>query len=171
MSSIMSQCSSSAHFSFHRPVSFHLSQFVDMGEKWEKDTAEERDPGTDAWPQWNVTATKPWNYGLAIDVQKPEIEIVRKPGPLASNPFTPETAPIELRVHAKKIPQWQADEENVITELQPSPVKSSEPMETVRLIPMGAAWLRITSFPTIGDGPNANQWKQPAPPVIQNLGK
>ena len=147
------------------PLSFAL----DMGEKWEKDNAEKRDQGTDAWPQWKVTAAKPWNYGLAIDLQKPEIEVVRKPGPLASNPFTPETAPIELRVKAKKIPQWQADEENVITELQPSPVKSTEPVETVRLIPMGAARLRITAFPKIGDGSDANQWKQPPPPVMQNL--
>ena len=147
------------------PLSFAL----DMGEKWEKETAEKNDPGTDAWPQWNVTATKPWNYGLAIDLQKPEIEVVRKPGPLASNPFTPETAPIELRVKAKKIPQWQADEEYVVTELQPSPVKSAEPMETVRLIPMGAARLRMTAFPRIGDGPDANPWKQPSPPVMQSL--
>jgi len=137
------------------PLSFSL----DLGERWENVG---NDPGTDAWPQWKVTATKPWNYGLAMDVQNPEIEVVRKSGPVASNPFTPETAPIELRVKAKKIPQWQADDENVITELQPSPVKSTEPLETIRLIPMGAARLRITAFPTIGNGPQANQWKAPS---------
>jgi hypothetical protein len=40
-------------------------------------------------------------------------------------------------------------------------VRSSEKVETVTLIPMGAARLRITSFPTIGDGPDAREWVVP----------
>jgi hypothetical protein len=42
--------------------------------------------------------------------------------------------------------------------LQPSPVKSDQPTDTVTLIPMGAARLRITSFPVIGQGPDAHTW-------------
>ena len=42
--------------------------------------------------------------------------------------------------------------------LQPSPVKSNEPTETITLIPMGAARLRISAFPTIGAGPDAHDW-------------
>ena len=38
----------------------------------------------------------------------------------------------------------------------PVPVKSAEPVETVTLIPMGAARLRIASFPVIGEGPDAH---------------
>ena len=42
--------------------------------------------------------------------------------------------------------------------LQPSPVKSDQPTETVTLIPMGAARLRITAFPVIGQGQDAHTW-------------
>jgi len=38
-------------------------------------------------------------------------------------------------------------------------VKSGEPTETIRLVPMGAARLRISAFPVIGDGDEARQWQ------------
>ena len=45
--------------------------------------------------------------------------------------------------------------------IQQSPVKSDEPTETVTLIPMGCARLRISAFPTIGTGPDAHEWIGP----------
>ena len=51
----------------------------------------------------------------------------------------------------------------LIGEVQPSPVLSHEPVETVTLIPMGAARLRISAFPWIGEGPTAREW-QGTPP-------
>ena len=126
---------------------------LNLGEKWEKDNfGGTWDPGTDAWPQWKVTATKPWNYGLVLNSPKPDIEVVRREGPVAVNPFTPETAPIELRVKAKRVPQWVADSENVVLPLPQSPVMSDGALETVNLIPLGAARLRISAFPAIGEG-------------------
>jgi hypothetical protein len=50
-------------------------------------------------------------------------------------------------------------------EVEPGPVKSIEPVEEITLIPMGAARLRISSFPRIGDGPDAQVWDGPAPMV------
>jgi hypothetical protein len=64
-----------------------------------------------------------------------------------------------LRAKAKKIPQWQQDNLGLVGLLQPSPAKSDEPTETVTLVPMGCARLRISSFPTIGTGADAFQWK------------
>ena len=40
-------------------------------------------------------------------------------------------------------------------------MRSDEPLETVTLIPMGAARLRISAFPTIGTGPAAHDWVEP----------
>jgi hypothetical protein len=40
-------------------------------------------------------------------------------------------------------------------------VKSNEPVETITLIPMGAARLRIAMFPLIGTGTNAPQGDAP----------
>jgi hypothetical protein len=68
---------------------------------------------------------------------------------------------VELRVKARKIPNWTADEKGAVNPLQKSPAKSAEPVETVTLIPMGAARLRIASFPVIGTGADAHEWKQP----------
>jgi hypothetical protein len=116
--------------------------------------------GTERWPEYSVLAQSPWNYGLELDKDQPEhaFDVTEKGGPLPANPFKPAATPIELQAKARKIVNWQMDSEHVVTTLQPSPVRSSEAIEKVRLIPMGAARLRITSFPVIGDGPDAHDW-------------
>jgi hypothetical protein len=124
--------------------------------------------GTPAWPETEVFPTTPWNYGLVLDEQDPakSFEVVTKPGPMPANPFTTESAPIELHARAKKIAAWKQDSLGLAGKLQPSPVKSDEPLETVTLIPMGAARLRISAFPVIGEGAGAHEWTAPkAPPV------
>ncbi len=77
-------------------------------------------------------------------------------------PFTPESAPIELIVKAKQIPQWTLDRYGLCATLQQSPAASDQPAQNVTLIPMGAARLRIAAFPTVGDGADAHQWIEPA---------
>jgi hypothetical protein len=125
------------------PLSFSLK----IGERYS------RYGGTPAWPETEVFPTTPWNYGLVLDDQDPakSFEVVAKPGPVPLNPFTTESAPMELRVRAKKIAAWKQDSLGLVGKLQPSPVKSDEPIETVTLIPMGAARLRISAFPVIGE--------------------
>ncbi len=136
------------------PLTFSLK----IDEKWVR-------YGTnDKWPGWEVFPTAPWNYGLVLDPNDPakSFEVVHKPGPLAPQPFTPDAAPIELRVKARKIPAWKLDHQGLVEPLQQSPAQSSEPEETITLIPMGAARLRISSFPTIGSGPGSHAWTVPA---------
>ena len=60
---------------------------------------------------------------------------------------------------AKRIPAWKQDSLGLVGKLQPSPVKSDQPAETVTLIPMGAARLRISTFPVIGEGKDTYEWK------------
>ena len=60
---------------------------------------------------------------------------------------------------AKKIPAWKMDSIGLVGKLQDSPVKSKEPTETITLIPMGAARLRISAFPQIGEGADSHDWK------------
>ncbi len=131
------------------PLSFSLK----VGEKWTR-------YGKEAWPEWEVFPTTAWNYGLEFKEANAAraFELIKKPGPLAANPFTPETAPLELRVKARKIPGWTMDRLGLVGKLQDSPVQSDEPVETVTLIPMGAARLRISSFPVIGGGNAARPW-------------
>ncbi|MCE5268165.1 MAG: glycoside hydrolase family 127 protein [Planctomycetaceae bacterium] len=129
------------------PLEFSLK----IGERWS------RFGGTDAWPEWDVYPTTPWNYGLVLNQQEPaaSFEVARKAGPLAPQPFTPEDAPIELRAKARQIPAWKLDRNGLTEVLPQSPVKSGEPEQSVTLIPMGAARLRISAFPTIMAEPKA----------------
>jgi hypothetical protein len=116
--------------------------------------------GSDAWPEYEVRPTTPWNYGLVVDQSNlaESFRVATRDGPLARQPFTPEAAPIRLTANARRIPQWTTDQKQLLRTLQQCPVKSQEPEETVTLIPMGAARLRIASFPVIGPGPEAHEW-------------
>jgi hypothetical protein len=132
------------------PLTFSLK----IGEQWK------RYGGTDAWPEKELYPTTPWNYGLVLDEKDPvgAFKVVKKKGPIAHQPFTPDSAPIELVAKARKISAWTTDSTGLVCALQPSPVASSEQTETVTLIPMGCARLRISAFPVIGNGPEAHAW-------------
>lgn len=126
-----------------------------------------RQGGTDDWPAWEIHPTTPWNYGLLLDQGNPAASFEFVPGtwPADDQPFKAEAAPVMMWAKAKKIPQWQMDNLGLVGLLQPSPAKSDEPIEKVSLIPMGCARLRISSFPTIGAGPDAHNWQAPPKPA------
>jgi len=65
-------------------------------------------------------------------------------------------------VRARRIPGWQLDKNGLIRTLRASPVRSTEPLETISLVPMGAARLRISSFPTIAESGEGHDWPDPA---------
>jgi hypothetical protein len=136
------------------PLTFSLQ----IGERWS------RYGGIDKWPEQEVFATTPWNYGLEFDAKGPEssFELTRVDGPLSKQPFAADAVPLRLKTKGRRIPNWKQDATGLLRPLGPSPVKSDEPIETITLIPMGAARLRIASFPVIGDGPDAHEWTAPA---------
>ena len=49
----------------------------------------------------------------------------------------------------------------MVGKLQPSPVYTEQPIDTVPLIPMGAARLRISAFPVVSTTKDANHWTLP----------
>jgi Beta-L-arabinofuranosidase, GH127/Ricin-type beta-trefoil lectin domain-like len=108
-------------------------------------------------PEYQVTPGSAWNYGLVLNNSNPasSFAVKKASGTVAVNPFTQSTVPVTMAVAAQQIPQWTADDQNVVNLLQNSPVMSSAPSQNVTLIPMGAARLRITMFPTIG---GSNSW-------------
>lgn len=116
----------------------------------------ERGPGgTDKWPTWTVTPTTPWNYGL---LSAQPISLIERPWPTDDEPFTPESSPIELVAQARKIDGWQEDYLGTVGTLQDSPAQTTEPVQKVTLIPMGAARLRISVFPTVVSS-GGHDWK------------
>jgi hypothetical protein len=121
--------------------------------------------GDDTFPEYEVHATTPWNYGLVPDATP---ELHRAGGPVAANPFTHDTTPLTLTAQARRVPEWIADDEHVVAPLQQSPARATGAVEHVTLVPMGAARLRITSFPTAT--PNGRTWV-PEPPYRRILNK
>jgi hypothetical protein len=104
--------------------------------------------GTSTWPTNEVRPGSAWNYGLD---GASAFSVTTGLGN-ANDPFTPANAPIRITAPARKIPNWKADKDQIVTTLQSSPTPSTSPPETVTLIPMGAARLRITAFPAVGAG-------------------
>ncbi|QNI35753.1 beta-L-arabinofuranosidase domain-containing protein [Edaphobacter albus] len=115
--------------------------------------------GTVEWPNWEVLPESPWNYALAIsnDAIGSQFEIVMQDENLLE-PWSPETAPLVIRCRAKRLHVW-GQQNRTVTELQPSPVAVDAPVETIELIPLGCARLRISCFPVAGDGPGAWKWR------------
>ncbi|MES2732947.1 MAG: beta-L-arabinofuranosidase domain-containing protein [Bacteroidota bacterium] len=113
--------------------------------QWQKDADPEK------WPSYEIFPASPWNYGLVISNQKleEEFEIVKKNWPASNFPFTPEDVPISLKAKAKQIPAWKIDQYGLCDTLPQSPVTTTTSLETVELIPMGAARLRISAFPVV----------------------
>jgi hypothetical protein len=132
-----------------------LSYSLKIGEDWRR-----AETGTDEWPDWEVFPTTPWNYGLVYDSRNLADSFeVTDSGRVADQPWTLVAAPITIKAKGKRIPDWTLIDET-ITDLQNSPIKSSEAPEDIELIPMGCARLRIACFPVIGDGPDAHEWQR-----------
>ncbi len=124
--------------------------------KWQKDA------DVDKWPSYEIKPGSAWNYGLVLNQENPveSFTIEHKKWPADNYPFTTESAPIVLKAKGKKIPNWTIDAYGLAGELKQSPVKTDQPEENISLIPMGAARLRISSFPVVGNGPDAQSWKK-----------
>lgn len=129
----------------------------------------ERQGGTEQWPAWEIYPASPWNYGLVLNEDDPaaSFSVVKRAWPEDNMPFAHVGCPIALKARGQRIPQWQLDHQGLCMEIQASPVRSDQPTEALTLIPMGAARLRIASFPVIGDGPDAHAWKSPPKPLYR----
>ncbi|MFD0763294.1 beta-L-arabinofuranosidase domain-containing protein [Mucilaginibacter lutimaris] len=101
------------------------------------------------WPSYEIHPASAWNYGLVLDKQHPEnsFKVVQQEWPKDNNPFTNAGAPIRLLAKGKKIPDWTIDQYGLCSVLPQSPVKNSELVTQLTLVPMGGARLRISAFP------------------------
>jgi uncharacterized protein len=130
---------------FNNSVSVHRGPLVfslPIGESWVK----LRDRGMTA--DWQIYPTEAWNYALAVSAKSAANDIRSTDGDPGLLPFAAKGSPVKLRVKARKLPGWRA-EDGVANPVPESPVHSAEPVETITLIPYAAAKLRITSFPQL----------------------
>ena len=80
---------------------------------------------------------------------KSNFKLVKKPWPSDDFPFTQESVPVMLKAKGKIIPEWILDKYGLCDVLPQSPVSVSTHTQEIELIPMGAARLRISSFPVV----------------------
>ena len=114
--------------------------------KWQANTDQS------AWPSYEIYPAGMWNYGLVLNDQPLEnqFELIKKPWPKNDFPFTLQAVPWSLKARGKIIPEWILDKYGLCDVLPQSPVAVSTKEEPIELVPMGAARLRITSFPVVG---------------------
>ncbi len=109
--------------------------------RWQEKADQEK------WPSWQILPASPWNYGIMFDKDdlKKSFTVVRTKLLSGNFPFTPDAVPVQM----KKIPSWTIDKFGLCGVLPAYPVKTDQPTENIILIPMGAARLRISSFPQV----------------------
>ena len=112
-----------------------------IGESWVK----LRTRGMTA--DWQVFPSTAWNYALSLKEDSMQALTVEE-HPLGGAPFSLAGTPVTVRVTARRIASWRA-EDGVANPVPQSPALSEEAEETITLVPYGAAKLRITAFPRL----------------------
>ncbi len=118
-----------------------------IGEDWKRinpDKPHRELPHAD----WEIHPNTPWNYGLAVSEQGRQNELEFEEKPIGNCPFSPDHAPVTATVKGRLLPEWKL-EDGSAGPVPDSPVKSSEPVQMLTLIPYGCTNLRITEFPVL----------------------
>ncbi|MBR4661325.1 MAG: glycoside hydrolase family 127 protein [Clostridia bacterium] len=123
------------------PLDFSLK----YREKW---TAAEirTDRAGREWTDWDVEAEDP--IFPALDLSSP-VTVKRKD--MTGNPFTPDSAPVELSASGYAVPGWGMGEENTVDPVPPSPPATEGGAIPLRLVPLGCMRVRLSCFPHVGE--------------------
>ena len=109
------------------------------------DSGWQEDADASKWPTYDILPLSPWNYALAMDVP---ITVERREWPADNNPFTHENTPLIFKTKGRQVPSWTIDEYGLTGVLPYEWDPRSDTVDDIVLLPMGAARLRISAFPT-----------------------
>ncbi len=132
------------------PLSLSLKIDEDYQQKDSRQTAigdSKWQEGADAsaWPTYEIYPASPWNYALQLNSP---ISVQRKEWPFDNNPFTLTNVPLQFKAKGRLIPEWKIDEYGLCGVLPYEDAPKADTLDEITLVPMGAARLRIASFPT-----------------------
>jgi len=131
-----------------------LTLSLKIAERYEKKDSKETaisdskwQPNADpsAWPSYEIYPDSDWNYALVTNAP---IKVQKSEWPADNNPFTLSTVPLSFTAKGRKVPSWTLDEYKLCAVLPYEDDPRSEKVENITLVPMGAARLRISAFPT-----------------------
>ena len=132
-----------------------LTMSLLIGERYEKqdsrktaqhDSGWQEGADDSQWPSYEIYPTTPWNYALLPDVE--DMKVDWGIWPADNFPFTTESVPLHVSARGARVPTWGQDETG-LCQILPDADAPRGPLETVTLIPMGAARLRISAFPPV----------------------
>jgi hypothetical protein len=91
---------------------------------------------------WQITPAADWNYAVELG----DCDAKVSDGPVGAVPFDVKNPPASLVIRGRRDRNWVMVE-NSAGPVPVSPVTSQDPLQTLTLVPYGAAKLRITAFP------------------------
>ncbi len=91
---------------------------------------------------WEIAPSRDWNY--AVELGECDAKVVQRA--VGQVPFDVKNPPVVLEVKGRRDSQW-VTHDNSAAPVPPDPVVSAAPLQTLGLVPYGAAKLRITAFP------------------------
>jgi DUF1680 family protein len=104
---------------------------------------------------WEVHPASRWNVGLVPDeTGAVPSRLTRRP--IGSEPFTPDGSPLVLEAAGAFVSGWTL-EHGAAAAPPESPADLEGPIETIRLLPYGAARLRVTELPLIAQAANPEE--------------
>ena len=107
--------------------------------KWQKGA------DTSKWPTWLIHPASDWNFALCTDEP---IKLIKKEKVKENeNPFVATKVPLVFSAKGRKVPGWGIDKYGLCAPLPDENAVQTNEKYDLELIPMGAARLRISSFP------------------------